>query len=354
MSLSFKFLQSQGRIGLRQLLFLVVPMALLVIGLYYFFLGGRYISTDNAYVKADLVNVSAEVRGKITAVLVRENQPVKAGELLLEIDSQPYQVALHDAEARLEQARLEIVSLQAAFVQKQSELAAAGDDRVFAEKELHRIKNLFERGSISQSALDRAQHDLDVARNTVHQLQGESDMALAEMGGSVGQPIDQHPAVMVAQAALEQARLDLQRCWLVAPINGVATKVPQVGQYVTSGWPAISVVSNENVWIEANFKEDQLAGIYPGAPVEVKIDAYPDLKWRARIQSLGQATGAEFALLPPQNATGNWVKVVQRVPVRLTIERRHGEPELRAGLSAHVVVDTRAPALVEAISLNRP
>lgn len=348
------FLHSRGRFTLRQLLFLVVPVALLALGVYSWLFGGRYVSTDNAYVKADVVNVSAEVSGRITAVAVIENQPVRAGALLLEIDTQPYEVALRDAEARLQQSRLDIASLKATYVEKQSELAAARDDLVFAEKELRRIKDLHGRGAISQAALDKAQHDLDVAGNTVRQLQGESDKALAEMGGAVDLPVDQHPVVLVASTALEKARLDLRRCRVVAPINGITANVPNAGQYVMPGLPAISVVSNENVWVEANFKEDQLAGIQAGAPVEVHIDAYPDQQWHAIVQSLGQATGAEFSLLPPQNATGNWVKVVQRVPVRLAIQRRQGEPELRAGLSAKVIVDTQAPLQSAAVSVREP
>ena len=342
---------------MRRVLFLVVPVLVVIAGVYLWFVGGRYVSTDNAYVKANMVDVGAEVSGKIMSVNVRENQRVRAGDLLLRIDPRPYEVALHDAQARLEQSRMQVGSLKAAYAQKRSGLAAARDDLRFAETQLRRVKNLHERDAVSRSALDQAQHDLDVARNTVNKLQSEGDETLVQLGGKLDRPLERHPAVMAAQAALEQAQLNLQRCSVQAPINGVASKVPEIGQYATPGLPMISVVADQDTWIEANFKEDQLAGIHPGAEVEVEIDAYPGERWTATVQSIGQATGAEFSLLPPQNATGNWVKVVQRLPVRLAIEHHEHESELRSGLSAEVTIDTgipdRAKAIYSALGLSQ-
>ncbi len=339
--------QRQRRV--RLLLFMLVPLLVLAFAVYWLFVGGRYISTDNAYIKTDLVNISAEVNGNITAVSVRENQPVAAGELLLRIDTRPYEVTLQNALAQLEKARIEIKSMRATYAQKQSALAASQDDLSFARTQLGRVKNLNTRGAAAKAALDQAQRDLDVARNTVDKLRSESAETMANLGGRIDLPLEQHPTLMVAQAAVEKAELDLQRCELHAPIDGVASKVPKLGQYATPGLPMISVVADSNAWIEANFKEDQLKGILPGASVEVEIAAYPGERWTAKIQSIGQATGAEFALLPPQNATGNWVKVVQRLPVRLAIDHHAGESPLRAGLSADVTVDTGVPARMQAI-----
>lgn len=343
------FSRTSQRQRVRRALFLVVPVLVAIVGAYLWFFGGRYVSTDNAYVKANMVDVGAEVSGKIMSVNVRENQRVRAGELLLRIDPRPYEVALHDAQARLQQSRMQVGSLKAAYAQKQAGLAAARDDLHFAETQLRRVRNLHQRDAVSKSALDQAQHDLDVARNTVNKLQSEGDEILVQLGGKLDQPLPRHPAVMAAQAALEQAQLNLQRCSVQAPIDGVASKVPEIGQYATPGLPMISVVADQDTWIEANFKEDQLAGIRPGAEVEVEIDAYPGERWTATVQSIGQATGAEFSLLPPQNATGNWVKVVQRLPVRLAIEHHEHESELRSGLSAEVRVDTGIPDRVKAI-----
>lgn len=332
---------------IRRLLFLVVPVLALVAGVYLFLFGGRYVTTENAYIKASIVNVGSEVNGKVAEVAVSENQPVRAGQLLLRIDSRPYDVALRDAEARLQQARLQIGSMKATFAQNQSALAAARDDLVYARKQYLRIRNLREREAVSQSTLDQVQHDLDVSESTVRQLDSELAETRAQLGGDPRIAPELHPYVMAAQAALEKAKLDVERCELRAPIDGIASQVPQRGQYASPGLPLLSVVANRSTWIEANFKEDQLARIRAGAPVEVEVDAYPGRRWQARVDSIGQATGAEFAMLPPQNASGNWVKIVQRIPVRLSLQHRDDDPELRAGMSAYVKVDAGLPARMQ-------
>lgn len=335
---------------LRRRLFMVVPVVALAIGVYLFFFAGRYVSTENAYVKSDVVNVSAEIAGNVVAVAVEENQPVKVGDVLLRLDSSAYEARVREARAELERARIHIESLRAAYVQKQAALAGAKDDLVYAEKQQQRIQDLYRRGGASSQQRDQVQRDLDVARNVVSRLQSEKAETLAELGGRLAVATEHHPEVEAAQADLEQALLDLEHCTLRAPTDGVAAKVPAVGQYAMPGMPMVSVVADEHSWIEVNFKEDQLAGIEPGARVLVEIDAYPGREWTGRVDSIAQATGAEFALLPPQNATGNWVKVVQRVPVRLNIERREGDPPLRAGLSAEVSVDLGTPHRLQVLS----
>lgn len=337
---------SNRRRTLRHLLFAVVPVLAVVLGAWLFVSGGRYVTSDNAYVKADIVSVSAEVNGKLVAVAVRENQPVRAGDLLVSIDSEPFRVAVEEAVARLAQARLDVESLQAAYAQKQSALAAARDDLDFAGKSSRRVSDLFGRGSMSRSALDEAQNHLNVARNTVHRLESERAEALADLGGHLDRPVDDHPKVMVALATLAKARLDLARCHVYAPMDGVVAKVPKVGHYVLPGMAMISVVAEQHPWIEVNLKEDQLAGVAIGDRVTIAVDAYPGERWTASVESIGQATGAEFALLPPQNATGNWVKIVQRLPVRLAIDHHDNESALRTGLSAEVSIDTGIPARV--------
>tara|TARA_R110001592_G_scaffold40042_4_gene131641 strand:- start:23359 stop:24519 length:1161 start_codon:yes stop_codon:yes gene_type:complete len=336
--------QIASRRRLRSRLFLVVPVVAVVIAAYLFAFGGRYITTDNAYIKSDVVNVGAEVSGNIASVNVNENQYVEAGDILLTINSRAFEVELHDAQAQLEKAYMRIESLKAAYIQKQAALASAKDDLEFVGKQQHRINDLHLRGVASATALDQAQRDLNVARNTVNKLLSDSAETLAQLGGEYELNIDLHPEVMAAQAELDRATLNLERCVLRAPIAGVASKVPQQGQYAMPGLPLISVVADSEPWIVVNFKEDQLAKLVPGAEVEVEIDAYPGEVWTATVQSIAQATGAEFALLPPQNATGNWVKIVQRLPVRLAIEHHDNESPLRAGLSVNVEVDTGVPA----------
>lgn len=332
---------------LRRRLFAVVPVVATAIGLYVFVVGGRFVSTENAYVKADVVNVSAELSGNIVAVAVTENEAVKRGQVLLRLDDAAYLARLHDAQAELSQALILIASLQAAYVQKQSALASANDDLTFARKQLNRIGDLHRRGVASTQQLDQVQRDLDVARNTVSRLESEQAEVLAKLGGHADGDPQQHPEVLAARASLETAELELARTVIRAPVDGVAAKVPHVGQYAMPGLAMVSVVASDHLWIEANLKENQLARIQPGAKVTVAVDAYPGEEWTAVVESLAQATGAEFALLPPQNATGNWVKVVQRLPVRLRIDHHEGESPLRAGLSAEITVDTGLPDRVQ-------
>ncbi|CAA0106738.1 HlyD family secretion protein [Zhongshania aliphaticivorans] len=341
--------QTAARRRLRTRLFMVVPVVGLFIAVYLFMFGGRYITTDNAYIKADVVNVGSEISGNIASVRVKENQYVEAGDILLTIDARAFEVELHDAQAELEQAFMRIDSLKAAYIQKQAALAAAKDDFEFASKQQQRINDLHKRGMASGTSLDQAQRDLNVARNTVSKLMSDSAETLAQLGGKYELDIAHHPAVMAAQAELERAELNVERCVLRAPIAGVASKVPQRGQYAMPGLPLISVVANSDPWIVVNFKEDQLAKLALGAEVAVEIDAYPGELWTATVDSIAQATGAEFALLPPQNATGNWVKIVQRLPVRLAIDHHENESPLRAGLSASVEVDTGVPERMKAI-----
>lgn len=335
---------------LRRRLFVVVPAVAVLIAAYVFLFGGRYVSTDNAYVKADVVNVSSEITGNILDVAVVENQRVKAGQVLLRVDAQAYEVGVHDAQAELEQAYIRIKSLKAAYVQKGAALAAAQDDLAYARKQQHRMVDLQKKGVASNQQLDQAQRDLDVALNTVSRLESDRSETLAQLGGQVNVDIQRHPEVQAAQAALEKARLDLARCTVRSPVDGVASKVPHIGQYAMPGLPVVSVVADSHIWIEANFKEDQLAKLKPGAEVKVEIDAYPGEEWTASVESIAQATGAEFALLPPQNATGNWVKIVQRLPVRLSLDHHRDESTLRSGLSAEVTVDTGVPARLQALS----
>ncbi|WP_269620655.1 HlyD family secretion protein [Zhongshania sp. BJYM1] len=334
---------------LRRNLFLVVPVCVMLIAGYLFVFGGRYVTTDNAYIKSDVVNIGAEISGNIATVNVKENQHVVAGEVLLTLDSRAYEVELHDAQAELEQAYMRIESLKAAYIQKQAALAAAKDDLEFSTKQQQRISDLSRRGMASGTALDQSMRDFNVARNTVSRLVSDSAETLAQLGGEYDLDASSHPEVMAAQAELERAQLNVQRCVIKAPIAGVASKVPQLGQYAMPGMPVISVVATNNPWVVVNFKEDQLAKLVTGAGVEIEIDAYPGERWDATVESIAQATGAEFALLPPQNATGNWVKIVQRLPVRLAIKHHDNESPLRAGLSASVKVDTGVPARMKSL-----
>lgn len=307
-----------------------------------YLLGGRYVSTDNAYVKANLVNVSADISGKVDAVYVQENQLVRQNDPLFRIDPAPYQLAVTKADAALHEARLRIESLKAELAQKQAALRSTRADLAFRQTDHARVAGLQDIGGMPRAALDAANHELEVAQSKTTETQHELDAVLAELGGNPAIAIDDHPAVRNAQAALAKAKLDLERTVVRAPFTGIASKVPDVGVYVLPALAVLSVVDADRPWVEANLKESQLEHVRVGQRVEIDVDAYSSTKWDGIVDSIGQATGSEFALLPPQNASGNWVKVVQRVPVRIRIVHHSDEPVLRAGMSTEISIDTHS------------
>lgn len=316
------------------------PLLVLLAAGYFWVFGGRYIATEDAYVKADKVNVSAEVAGTVATVLVAENQPLEIGTPLLKLDDRPFQVAVHQAQANLLQTRLQIDALRASYGQKTASLASAQADLDFQQTQYARAQKLYAQHFIAHSALDSARHDTELSRNHVVELRHDLAEVLAQLGGSAAASTEQHPQYLAALATLEKAQLDLERSVIHAPIAGIASKVPEPGTYVMPGLPLLSVVAESDAWIEANFKESELGRIRPGQPVEVEVDAYAGHLWHGEVASIGQATGAEFSLLPPQNASGNWVKVVQRIPVRIRLQHDADEPPLRSGMSTSVSVDT--------------
>lgn len=320
--------------------------------LYAYLVSGRYVSTDNAYVKANLVNVSADISGKLDSVYVQENQAVRAGEPLFRIEQAPYLLAVSKAEAQLRDARLRIEALKAAYAQKQAALRGSAADLAFRRNDHTRAAELEALGAAPRAMLDAATHEMEVAQNQQSEARHGLEEVLAQLGGNPQIGIDEHPAVRTAQAALDKARLDLERTTVAAPIDGIASKVPEVGVYVLPGLAVLSVVDAEQPWIEANLKESQLEDVRPGQRVRIGVDAYSHSEWHGVVDSIGQATGAEFALLPPQNASGNWVKVVQRVPVRIRIEHQADEPVLRAGMSTDISIDTHSARVAPAQAIS--
>lgn len=332
------------------------PLLVLCGAAYFWVSGGRYMSTEDAYVKANRVNLGAEVAGTVEQVWVAENQPVSAGTPLLELDRRPFQVAVDQAQANLQQTRLQIEALRASHAQKAASLASARSDLAYKQEQYERARKLHTQHFVAQAALDSARHERDQSRDQVEELQQDLAEVLAQLGGNATAPTEQHPQYLSALAALEKARLDLDRSVIRAPIAGIASKVPQPGTYAMPGLPLLSVVAADDAWVEANFKESELGRIRPGQPVTVEVDTYDGHIWHGEVASIGQATGAEFSLLPPQNASGNWVKVVQRIPVRIRLHHEAGEPPLRAGMSTSVSVDTghnpRAVRLLSALGMS--
>ncbi|MFN9772075.1 MAG: HlyD family secretion protein [Burkholderiales bacterium] len=325
---------------LRFVLLLLVPLAVLGGGAWWWLQGGGVAETDNAYVKADKIPVSAEIAGTIRAVLVRENESVAAGAPLFRLDDAPLRVAVARAEARVAQARTDVAALKAGYRAKQAEIALARTRVEFARRDEARQADLAARNFITASRLDEAKQTTELAAQQTVAIERELGRIAETLGGGPDVPTDRHPLVLAAQAELMQAKLDLSRIEVRAPVAGTVSRPPKPGQYVAAGATALALVADGGLWVEANFTETELGAIRSGQPARIRVDTYPGLAWRGTVDSLSPATGAEFAVIPPQNASGNWIKVTQRVPVRIRIEPLEGAPPLRAGLSAHVSVET--------------
>ncbi len=327
----------------RRVLMILGPVVVVVGALYFWLSGGRYESTDDAYVESARVAISASVSGRVDEVAVRENQAVRKGDLLFRLDDAPYRIAVEEAQARLAAARLRIESLKAGYRQRLSELAAARDTLAYRRREYERQEKLLPAGISSQVQVDRALHAVQDAQAGVASAEQRIGEAAAGLGGNPDIAPDRHPAVEQAQAALDRARLELSYTVVRAPADGVVTRVDrlQPGTHIAAAAPLFALVSATDVWVQANFKEDQLEHMRAGEPATVEVDAYPGHTLRAKVASLSPGTGSQFSALPAENATGNWVKVVQRVPVRIALERLDPRLPLHAGLSVDVTVDTR-------------
>lgn len=326
----------------RRPLMMAGPALVLAFAGFIYVTGGRYQSTDDAYVRAAQVSISANVAGRVSEIAVRDNQRVRKGDLLYRLDDRPFRIAVAEAQARLATARLEVESLKATYRQRLAERKAAQTTLDYRTREYERQKSLLEPGISSQALVEKAQLSRDAARQQLEGAREQITSVLASLGGDPRISVDEHPSVQQAQAELERARLNLSYAEVFAPVAGIVTKVEQVqvGDYLNAATPAFALVSTDNLWIEANFKEVQLTHLQPGQKARVRIDAYPGHDLKARVISVSPGTGAEFSLLPAENASGNWVKVVQRLPVRLELEAMP-DVLLRAGLSAQVQVDTR-------------
>jgi len=322
------------------LLILGVVVAILV-ALSIYLHGGRYQSTDNAYFQTGLVSVAANVSGPVVSVEVHDNQRVRAGQVLFRIDPAPFQTAVDQAQAALADARSQVGALRANYGQGQAQLKAAQSQLDYATGEAARQKALLAEGISSRAQYDQALLAEQTAQQGIHTNQQKNASVAATLSGGVSVPIERQPAVQAAQAKLDRARLDLAYTVVRAAQDGIVTKVNQlqVGDYVSAARPVFSLAS-VLIWVEANFKEDQLDHMRVGQRATFTIDAFPSLHLTGRLSSFSPGTGNSFALLPPENATGNWVKVVQRLPVEFEIDNPPTDVPLHAGLSVDATVDT--------------
>lgn len=306
--------------------------------------GGSSVETENAYVKADKVSLSPEVSGVVAQVAVRANQQVMKGDLLVQLDETPFQLAVAEAEAHLAQVRNQLLARRAEFSESAAALEQARKDADYYRRQLNRSEKLG-RVALSEAELDEARQQLDRALAQIAINTEELASLRAELGGNPELPLEEQADLKVAQAKLDKARYQLSRARILAPMDGViANDIPQPGEMARAGVGLISMLGSDGLWVEANLKETELARIQAGQQAEVVLDAYPDFHWQAQVDSVSPASGSEFALIPPQNASGNWVKVVQRVPVRLRLLPAKEAPTLRAGMSARVRIDTSEDA----------
>jgi membrane fusion protein, multidrug efflux system len=325
----------------RMLLMVAVPLVAVLAALYWYARGGHAVETENAYVKADIVQVSAEVSGRVIEVSARDDQPVAKGDDLFRIDATPFEIAQARARAQMDVVRSEVQSLRADYRASVLEREEARERIAFLGRQVDRLTSLRERGMVRGDVFDEAQHNLKVARMQLATAEERINRVLAGLSGDPNLPAERHPRFAEARAAWDEAAVEIARTRVRAPAAGVVSNLKlQPGEHVQRGAQLFSIIVGGPVWVDANYKETQLTYMRVGQPATVVADAYPDVVWQGEVQTIAPATGAEFALLPPQNATGNWVKVVQRVPVRIRVDQPAGLAPLRAGMTVTVAVET--------------
>lgn len=331
------------RRGLRLVLLVLVPLAAVGGAGWMWLNGGRYVGTDNAYVAAQKVLVTPEVSGKVVGIAVKEGQHVAVGDELLRIDAEPYRIARQQAQAKLASLETDFANLKASLASVERQIETARQTLVLRQSDLQRKVELLTNRAGSKAEAETAEIGVAAARTQLETLEQQRTAVLNQLRGQPDLPIAAYPPYMDAQAALARADLDLARATLRAPIAGVATQVSsiQMGRYLTAGTAIFSIVDDAHPWVDANLKETDLTHVKPGQEASVSVDTFPGRAWHGRVASISPGTGAQFAILPPQNASGNWVKVVQRVPVRIEFDAGEDVSALRAGMSTVVDIDTK-------------
>ncbi len=326
---------------LRLGLLVAVPLIAVAIAVTYWLHSARYVSTENAYVKTNIAKLAAEVSGRAIAVNAHAHLKVKEGDILVSIDPRPFEIAVEHARADLDASRQEIETLIATLKEARSELKEAQDRASYFHKRFERQIELARQGITAATRRDELENDANAAGDRVTMVRQKIRRVIASLGGDADLDVDQHPLVRAKMAALDQAELALEHTNVKAPADGTVVSVPLLpGEQITAAKPLFAIVTDTPPWVDANFKETQLTHVRVGQKATVVLDIYPDYTWDAEVQSISPATGAEFAILPPQNASGNWVKVVQRLPVRLKLIDASDAPPFRAGTTATATIDT--------------
>ncbi len=335
---------SPGRKGgrLRWILLVVIPLIALAGGLVFFLSGGRYISTDNAYIGAQKVLITPDISGKVARVTVKEGQHVNAGDELFVIDPAPFQFALQQAQSKLDAVRTDFANLKSNLKSLTTLVDLAQKNVDLKQHDVDRKKTLLASRAVSQADVDTSLVAVVTAQLQLQLGAQQQATTLNQLLGNPDLPIEQFPAYQQAKAAFDQVQRDLEHTVLKAPIAGTATQVDniQLGRFVMAGAPVFSVIDDAAPWVDANPKETDITYLRPGQKVTIDVDAFPDHSLHGTVASVSPGTGAQFLILPPQNAIGNWVKVVQRVPVRIVFDEGQNLSLLRAGMSVNVDIDT--------------
>lgn len=316
------------------------PVVIAAAGLWFYSQGGDIVSTDNAYLKSETVSIASELSGKVVAIEVQDNQRVTAGQLLFRIDDENYRIALSRAEANLAKVRTTIESLRADYVTKQRDIDKARSDYDFFHKEADRLQKASEQNSVPAIQRDQAAHQATAAQKELDSTRQALEVVKARLVDPA-LPIEEHPDYKLALVERDKASLDLSKIEVRAPTDGVLANFSvKVGEVINASVPLFTIVNDSRVWVEANLKETDLTWLRIGQPATIHVDAYPDLEWKGKVAALTPGTGSEFSLLPAQNSSGNWVKVVQRLNVKLEMTPLADSPVLATGMSALVEVDT--------------
>ena len=327
---------------MKRLALIGVPLLVLVGALAFWLQGGRHITTENAFVKADIAQIASEVQGRITELRIRDHSAVAAGDVLLRLDPTPYQLALAKAEAEIDSARAAVEQLKASLREIRAETKEAENKLTYLQTLARRQRELSGRGVASTAKVEQTNSEEQEGEDRVAVLHQRIARVEAALGGKPDRPTDAFAAVREKLALRDRAALDLAYTEIKAPKAGVVVNFRmQLGEQVKAQTPLFALVTDRRPWLEANFKETDLTYVTVGQKARVVLDMHPEITWDAVVESISPATGAEFAILPAQNASGNWVKVVQRLPVRLRLTEQPGEPSLRAGMTAYVSIDTR-------------
>jgi membrane fusion protein (multidrug efflux system) len=326
----------------RRPLLILGPLVLVVGALGLYLVTGRYVSEEDAYVQAVNVSISPQVAGQVVTIAARSNTPVRKDDALFNLDPEPYRIALANAKAQLGVARDQARTLVETYRSRLKQIDEAKATADYAQTNYERQQHLFDTGAVPRATLDAAIRDLQSAKANLASLQREAAAALAQLGGNPDMPIDEQSSVKQAQAAVDSAARNLRLTFIAAPFDGIPNNVESiaVGAFLNAGQSAFPLVSIHDIYVEANIRETDLTYVRQGDPARVTVDAYPDMPLDAKVTTLAPASGSVFALLPPQNATGNWVKVVQRIPVRLSFAEIPDGLALRAGMSVKVSIDT--------------